>query len=80
MCDDMGMDTISAGGTLAFAMELTEKGLLESDLAFGRTDNLAQALEETFVPVDHAIVGIVDDFEAPDAPDAGDRVLASSPP
>jgi len=46
LCDDLGMDTISAGGVLGFAMELTEKGLLKSDLAFGKTGNLAKALED----------------------------------
>jgi len=35
MCDDLGLDSISCGGTLAAATELTEKGLLESDLAWG---------------------------------------------
>jgi aldehyde:ferredoxin oxidoreductase len=28
LCDDLGLDTISAGGTIAFAMECTERGLL----------------------------------------------------
>lgn len=44
--DELGMDTISAAGTLAFAMELTEKGLLKSDLAFGKTDNISQMFED----------------------------------
>ncbi|SDK03304.1 aldehyde ferredoxin oxidoreductase family protein [Natronincola ferrireducens] len=35
LCDDMGIDTISAGNTLAFAMELTEKGLKDFGLKFG---------------------------------------------
>ena len=34
LCDDLGMDTITAGGVLGFATELTLKGLLESDLSF----------------------------------------------
>ncbi|MBX9579163.1 MAG: aldehyde ferredoxin oxidoreductase family protein [Gemmataceae bacterium] len=29
LCDDLGMDTISAGATAAFAMECSERGLLE---------------------------------------------------
>lgn len=33
-CDELGLDTISAGGTLAFAMECGEKGLLEGGPAF----------------------------------------------
>jgi aldehyde:ferredoxin oxidoreductase len=28
LCDELGMDTISAGGTIAWAMECFEKGLL----------------------------------------------------
>jgi len=28
-CDELGLDTISAGGTIAFAMELTQRGLLD---------------------------------------------------
>jgi aldehyde:ferredoxin oxidoreductase len=44
LCDRFGMDTISTGGTLAWAMECAEKGLLpEADacgLRFGRGDAL----------------------------------------
>ncbi len=46
ICNDLGIDTISAGSTLACAMELTEKGYLDSDLRFGRADLLASALED----------------------------------
>jgi aldehyde:ferredoxin oxidoreductase len=35
LCDDFGMDTISLGGTLSFAMELKERGMLDVDLDFG---------------------------------------------
>jgi aldehyde:ferredoxin oxidoreductase len=35
LCDDLGMDTISAGNITAFAMELTEKGLKDFGLKFG---------------------------------------------
>ncbi len=45
ICNDLGIDTISAGSTIACAMELTEKGLLDSDLRFGRADLLAPTLE-----------------------------------
>lgn len=34
-CDELGLDTISAGGTLAFAMECGERGLLEGGPRFG---------------------------------------------
>lgn len=33
-CDELGIDTISAGGTLAFAMECGERGLLEDGPGF----------------------------------------------
>jgi len=40
ICDEQGLDTISAGATIAFAMELVEKGILTKeevgmDLSFG---------------------------------------------
>lgn len=38
-CDTLGLDTISTGGTLAFAMECCERGLLDWPLRFG--DDLA---------------------------------------
>ena len=43
----LGLDTISAGGTFAWAMEAAEKGLRPSALAFGRGDNLSALLEDT---------------------------------
>ena len=46
ICNDLGMDTISAGSTIACAMELTERGKLDSDLRFGRADLLAPTLED----------------------------------
>jgi len=46
ICNDMGMDTISVGSTIACAMELTERGLLESDLQFGRADLLASTVRD----------------------------------
>ncbi len=46
MCNDLGLDTISAGSTIACAMELTERGLLDSDLRFGRADLLVKTVED----------------------------------
>ena len=46
LCNDLGMDTISAGSTIACAMELAEKGYLDADLRFGRADLFAQTLED----------------------------------
>ena len=46
------MDTISAGSTIACAMELSEKGYMDSDLRFGRADQLAPTLEAMAVRQD----------------------------
>jgi aldehyde:ferredoxin oxidoreductase len=46
LCNDLGLDTISAGSTIACAMELSEKGYMDSDLRFGRADLLAPIVEE----------------------------------
>jgi len=34
MCDELGLDTISAGSVIAFAMESAEKGLLDLDIGW----------------------------------------------
>ena len=52
LCDEQGLDTISAGGTIAFAMECAERGYLASVginapwLRFGSPPALLRALEE----------------------------------
>ena len=46
VCGRMGMDTISAGGTLAWVMEAAQKGLVQSDLKFGFPDGISQALTD----------------------------------
>ncbi len=46
LCDLYGIDTISCGSTIAFAMELTEKGKLKSKLKFGSEDGIDELLEE----------------------------------
>jgi len=46
-CDELGIDTISAGGTIAWAMECAERGLIDAPwLRFGDGDALMRALEE----------------------------------
>lgn len=45
LCNDLGLDTISVGSTIACAMELSEKGYLDSDLRFGRAGQLAPTIE-----------------------------------
>ena len=47
--DELGMDTISAAGTVAFAMELREKGVHDFGLEFGKTDNIEQMFRKIAV-------------------------------
>jgi aldehyde:ferredoxin oxidoreductase len=45
-CDELGLDTISTGGTIAFAMECVERGWLDEPwLTFGTGDALLRAIE-----------------------------------
>jgi aldehyde:ferredoxin oxidoreductase len=47
LCDDLGIDTISAGGTIAWAMECAQRGLIDAPwLRFGDGDALLRALGE----------------------------------
>jgi aldehyde:ferredoxin oxidoreductase len=46
-CDELGIDTISAGGTIAWAMECVERGLIDAPwLRFGDGAALLKALDE----------------------------------
>ena len=46
-CDELGLDTISTGGTIAFAMECVERGWLDAPwLTFGSGNALLRAIEE----------------------------------
>ena len=46
LCDELGIDTISAGGTIAFAMECAERGYIDApDLRFGDGDALLKTIE-----------------------------------
>jgi len=46
LCDDLGLDTISAGGTIAFAMECVSRQLLDEPwLQFGDGQALLRALD-----------------------------------
>jgi len=48
LCDKLGLDTISTGGTIAFAMECAERGLIDwPGFEFGRGDTLLEAIEKT---------------------------------
>ena len=44
--DELGMDTISTGGVIGFAMELQERGLWNNGLHFGETDNVARVFDD----------------------------------
>jgi aldehyde:ferredoxin oxidoreductase len=45
-CDELGIDTISAGGTIAFAMECVERGLLDEPwLVFGSGEAVLRAID-----------------------------------
>jgi aldehyde:ferredoxin oxidoreductase len=46
-CDELGLDTISTGGTIAWAMECVEKGLIDAPwLRFGDGEALLRAIDE----------------------------------
>lgn len=44
--DILGLDTISLGGTIAFAMELQERGIEDFGLQFGKADNLLEVIRK----------------------------------
>ncbi len=48
ICDDLGIDTISAGATISFAMEASDKGIIKQDdvdgLTFGNDDAVHRLL------------------------------------
>lgn len=44
--DELGMDTISASSTLAYAMEANEKGLWANGLSFGDTEGISAIWED----------------------------------
>jgi len=45
-CDALGLDTVSAGGTLAFAMECGERGYLEGAPRFGEVGAMLATLDD----------------------------------
>lgn len=46
LCNDLGMDTVSAGGTLGWAMEAGERGIYDTNLRFGDAEKISAALED----------------------------------
>ncbi len=45
-CSKLGLDTISTGVTLAYAMEAGEKDLIKTDLKFGSAEKINEAIED----------------------------------
>ena len=45
-CNRLGIDTISAGGTIACAMEMTERGYYDAGIRFGEQDKLIDYLRK----------------------------------
>lgn len=46
-CDELGLDTISTGGTIAFAMECAERGLIDAPgLRFGNAEALLDTIDK----------------------------------
>ncbi|MBW1787041.1 MAG: aldehyde ferredoxin oxidoreductase family protein [Deltaproteobacteria bacterium] len=42
----LGLDSISTGNVIGFAMELTEKGIIQSDLTFGDSSKIGKTIED----------------------------------
>lgn len=45
LCNDLGLDTISVGGTIAAAMEMTEKGYHDAGIRFGECEKVVPLIE-----------------------------------
>ncbi len=46
LMDKLGIDTISAGVVIGFATELTERGVLQTDLKWGKTEGIDKLLKQ----------------------------------
>ena len=46
LADDLGMDTISLGATLGFAMELGERGMLDTSLQFAHAEGVSDMIRD----------------------------------
>jgi len=44
--DDLGMDTISLGASLSFAMELQERGMLDAGISFGDPTGITELIKD----------------------------------
>ena len=46
LCDRLGMDTITAGNLVAFAIEASKKGKIKENLDYGDVDGIAEILNK----------------------------------
>jgi len=46
LCNRLGLDTISTGGVLGFAMECSQKGIIEEDIEFGKPEQLRELIRK----------------------------------
>ena len=46
LCDDLGLDTISAGNTIGLSMEIDDSGIKDFGLKFGRAEEYLDVLKE----------------------------------
>ena len=46
VCDNMGLDTISTGDTIAWAMEMTENGIHDFGVRFGQSKEMLEMIEK----------------------------------
>ena len=46
LADDLGMDTISLGATISFAMELQERGMFEAGVSFGDPSGISELIRD----------------------------------
>ncbi|MBW2286882.1 MAG: aldehyde ferredoxin oxidoreductase family protein [Deltaproteobacteria bacterium] len=46
LADDLGMDTISLGASLSFAMELHERGVLDAGISFGDPEGVSELIRD----------------------------------
>jgi len=46
LADDLGMDTISLGGSLSFAMELQERGIWDAGVSFGNAEGISELIKD----------------------------------
>ncbi|MEE3330313.1 MAG: aldehyde ferredoxin oxidoreductase family protein [Myxococcota bacterium] len=46
LADDLGMDTISLGASLSFAMELQERGMYDAGIRFGEPEGISELIQD----------------------------------